>query len=117
MGPVQLKDTSARVSAMKKMPIIPPNRDAFWSMRFTQRNLYIWETMAETAAWELAPHGDASPCAYVFEPPGRVGAHHANLFREELRERQFRHDGIVAQQGGAHALVDERGAPFQRTGR
>ena len=36
MGPVQLKDTSARVSAMKKMPISPPAWLAFWSIRFTQ---------------------------------------------------------------------------------
>ena len=36
MGPVQLKDTSARVRAMKKMPIMPPNLEAFSSMLFTQ---------------------------------------------------------------------------------
>jgi hypothetical protein len=36
MGPVQLKETSARVKAMKKMPITPPNLEAFWSILFTQ---------------------------------------------------------------------------------
>ena len=36
MGPVQLNETSARVRAMKKMPIMPPNLEAFWSMLFTQ---------------------------------------------------------------------------------
>jgi hypothetical protein len=36
MGPVQLKETSARVRAMKKMPMSPPNFEAFWSMLFTQ---------------------------------------------------------------------------------
>jgi hypothetical protein len=41
-------------------------------MRFAQRNLYSWETMTATAAYQLSrdPH---VPEAMVFEPPGRIG--------------------------------------------
>ncbi|MBI3849137.1 MAG: hypothetical protein HY298_02430 [Verrucomicrobia bacterium] len=42
------------------------------NMQFAQENLYSWETMVSTAAYQLsqAPH---VPAAMVFEPPGRVG--------------------------------------------
>jgi hypothetical protein len=41
-------------------------------MEFAQENLYTWETMVSTAAYQLSqnPH---VPTAMVFEPPGRVG--------------------------------------------
>ncbi|MCX6623245.1 MAG: hypothetical protein NTY38_19705, partial [Acidobacteria bacterium] len=41
-------------------------------MKFTQRNLYTWETMVSTYAWQMSqdPH---VPEAVVFEPPGRIG--------------------------------------------
>ncbi|MEN6604864.1 MAG: hypothetical protein ABFD86_20820 [Bryobacteraceae bacterium] len=41
-------------------------------MRFAQQNLYSWETMTATAAYQLSrdPH---VPEAMVFEPPGRIG--------------------------------------------
>ena len=43
------------------------------TLNFTQRNLYSWETMIASSAWQLTaePNG---PSALVFEPPGRVGA-------------------------------------------
>lgn len=41
-------------------------------MRFPQENLYSWETMVSTAAYQLA-QDRAVPAAIVFEPPGRVG--------------------------------------------
>ena len=42
------------------------------NMEFAQENLYSWETMVSTAAYQLSqdPH---VPAAMVFEPPGRVG--------------------------------------------
>ncbi len=41
-------------------------------MQFLQQNLFSWETMVSTAAYQLSrdPH---VPAAIVFEPPGRVG--------------------------------------------
>jgi hypothetical protein len=44
------------------------------TMRFPQRNLYSWETMIASAAWQLSADADGGPCAIVFEPPGRLGA-------------------------------------------
>ncbi len=40
---------------------------------FRQRNLYSWETMIASAAWQLRAEPDGGPCVIVFEPPGRVG--------------------------------------------
>jgi hypothetical protein len=40
--------------------------------QFNQQNLFSWETMAETAAYQLS-QDPAVPAAMVFEPPGRVG--------------------------------------------
>jgi hypothetical protein len=42
-------------------------------MEFLQRNLYSWETMVGTSAYQMTLGGDAPPAAIVFEPPGRVG--------------------------------------------
>ncbi len=41
-------------------------------MDFLQENLYTWETMVSTAAYQLRG-GSGPPSAAVFEPPGRVG--------------------------------------------
>jgi hypothetical protein len=41
-------------------------------MNFPQQNLYTWETMVSTAAYQLSQHS-AVPDAIVFEPPGRIG--------------------------------------------
>ncbi|MBL8209302.1 MAG: hypothetical protein JNK87_01245 [Bryobacterales bacterium] len=41
-------------------------------MRFPQQNLYTWETMVSTAAWQLSRQPSV-PEAFVFEPPGRIG--------------------------------------------
>ncbi|HTL54917.1 MAG TPA: hypothetical protein VL361_04525 [Candidatus Limnocylindrales bacterium] len=38
----------------------------------TQQNLFSWETMVSTAAYELS-QAKSVPAAMVFEPPGRVG--------------------------------------------
>jgi len=45
---------------------------ALGDMTFPQENLFSWETMVSTAAYQLSqdPH---VPAAMVFEPPGRVG--------------------------------------------
>lgn len=43
------------------------------SMRLIQRNLYSWETMVSTAAWQLTAEPEGGPAAMVFEPPGRFG--------------------------------------------
>jgi hypothetical protein len=42
------------------------------SMEFAQANLYSWETMVSTAAYQLSQH-PRIPEAMVFEPPGRIG--------------------------------------------
>lgn len=41
-------------------------------MHFTQENLYTWETMVSTAAYQLS-QDPLAPEAFVFEPPGRIG--------------------------------------------
>ncbi len=41
-------------------------------MEFVQENLYSWETMVSTAAYQLS-QDTRVPTAMVFEPPGRVG--------------------------------------------
>jgi hypothetical protein len=42
------------------------------SMKFEQANVYSWETMPSTAAYQLSQHPRV-PEAMVFEPPGRIG--------------------------------------------
>jgi len=42
------------------------------TMTFPQQNLYSWETMVSTAAYQLSQDPDV-PEAMVFEPPGRIG--------------------------------------------
>lgn len=44
------------------------------TLDFPQRNLYSWETMIASAAWQLTAEPNGGPTAIVFEPPGRVGA-------------------------------------------
>jgi hypothetical protein len=44
------------------------------TMHFPQRNLYSWETMIASAAWQLTGEPEAGPRALVFEPPGRIGS-------------------------------------------
>ena len=43
------------------------------ALNFPQRNLYSWETMIASAAWQLTAETNGGPCAIVFEPPGRIG--------------------------------------------
>ena len=42
-------------------------------MKFLQQNLYTWETMISSAAYQLLEGNTETPAAIVFEPPGRVG--------------------------------------------
>jgi hypothetical protein len=42
------------------------------TMTFVQPNIYSWETMVSSAAYELLFHPE-TPDAIVFEPPGRLG--------------------------------------------
>ena len=43
------------------------------TMDFPQRNLYSWETMIASAAWQLTAEPEGGPRAIMFEPPGRLG--------------------------------------------
>lgn len=43
------------------------------NMEFFQQNIYTWETMVSSAAYQLSEDQDGPPNAIVFEPPGRVG--------------------------------------------
>ncbi len=43
------------------------------NMKFLQQNLYTWETMISSAAYQLSEGNTKTPAAIVFEPPGRVG--------------------------------------------
>ena len=42
-------------------------------MEFLQENLYTWDTIISSAAYQLSEGNTESPIAIVFEPPGRVG--------------------------------------------
>ena len=42
-------------------------------MRFLQQNLYTWDTIISSAAYQLSEGDTKTPAAVVFEPPGRVG--------------------------------------------
>lgn len=42
-------------------------------MQFLQANLYTWDTIISSAAYQLSEGNTESPAAIVFEPPGRVG--------------------------------------------
>ena len=42
-------------------------------MEFLQENLYTWDTIISSAAYQLSEGNTESPVAIVFEPPGRVG--------------------------------------------
>ena len=58
-------------TAMTKALAARPDVD-LGSMRLEQENLYSWETMVSTAAYQLSQHPRV-PEAMVFEPPGRIG--------------------------------------------
>ncbi len=45
---------------------------ALGEMKFPQANLFSWETMISTAAYQLS-QDPVVPAAMVFEPPGRIG--------------------------------------------
>jgi len=51
---------------------IPHAGESVGDMHFPQENLFSWETMVATAAYELSQDPQV-PEAFVFEPPGRVG--------------------------------------------
>ena len=42
-------------------------------MAFLQENLYTWDTIISSAAYQLSEGDTETPAAIVFEPPGRVG--------------------------------------------
>lgn len=44
------------------------------TMRFPQRNLYSWETMIASGAWQLTGEPETGPRTIVFEPSGRLGS-------------------------------------------
>jgi hypothetical protein len=44
------------------------------TLDFAQANLYSWETMVASAAWQLTAEPNGGPRAIVFEPPGRLGS-------------------------------------------
>ncbi len=46
---------------------------ALGDMEFLQQNIFSWETMVGSAAYQLAEGEGSPPIAMVFEPPGRVG--------------------------------------------
>lgn len=46
---------------------------ALGTMDFLQANLYSWETMISSSAFQLTEGGSAPPSFLVFEPPGFVG--------------------------------------------
>lgn len=43
------------------------------NMSFLQQNLYTWETMVSTAAFQLGDNKSQPPSSIVFEPPGHLG--------------------------------------------
>ncbi len=43
-------------------------------MNFLQQNIYTWETMPSSALYQLSEGKGETPCAMVFEAPGRFGA-------------------------------------------
>ena len=42
-------------------------------MQFLQENIYTWETIVSSAAYQLSEGNTKYPAAIVFEPPGRIG--------------------------------------------
>ena len=42
-------------------------------MQFLQENIYTWETLISSAAYQLSEGNTKYPAAIVFEPPGRIG--------------------------------------------
>lgn len=66
------------------------------TLNFPQRNLYSWETMIASAAWQLTAETNGGPCAIVFEPPGRVGA------RRTLPEMNMAYDCQIPPDNPTH---------------
>jgi hypothetical protein len=58
-------------TALMRLLAARPDAD-LGDMQFVQENLYTWETMADTAAYQLT-RDPITPNAIVFEPPGRIG--------------------------------------------
>lgn len=67
-------------------------------MRFPQRNLYSWETMTATAAYQLS-RDNYVPEAMVFEPPGRIGT------RRTVPEMDMSY-GVQIRPDDPRALID-----------
>ena len=68
------------------------------TMNFPQENLYSWETMISTAAYQLS-RDPRVPSALVFEPPGRIGT------RRTLPEMNITY-GTQFAAGDQRALID-----------
>ena len=60
-------------AALRKSLERRPDVDLGDLKELVQHNLYSWETMPDTALWQLAQDA-RMPEAFVFEPPGRIGA-------------------------------------------
>jgi hypothetical protein len=67
-------------------------------MRFAQENLYSWETMTATAAYQLS-RDPRVPDAMVFEPPGRIGT------RRTVPEMDMSY-GVQIRPDDPRALID-----------
>jgi hypothetical protein len=67
-------------------------------MRFAQQNLYSWETMTATAAYQLS-RDEHVPEAMVFEPPGRIGT------RRTIPEMNMSY-GVQLRPDDPRALID-----------
>lgn len=67
-------------------------------MRFAQQNLYSWETMTATAAYQLSRDAHV-PEAMVFEPPGRIGT------RRTIPEMDMSY-GVQIRPDDPRALID-----------
>ena len=65
---VQKGAPTALVAGLQNRADIDPG-----TLRFAQANLYSWETMIASAAWQLTGEPVGGPAAIVFEPPGRLG--------------------------------------------
>jgi hypothetical protein len=67
-------------------------------LNFPQQNLYSWETMVSTAAYQLS-RGWQAPDAMVFEPPGRLGT------RRTVPEMNMTY-GTQLPAGDSRSLID-----------
>jgi hypothetical protein len=68
------RDTLDRGAPTRLAAVLSKRADLdLGSFKPVQENLYSWETMIATAAYELTRRPGV-PAAFVFEPPGRIGA-------------------------------------------